>query len=139
MTRMLLTLLALTAGLMAQPATPPPAAVRPTFISDGRPVEHDAALDAHHAACTAIALPYSTLHDHRHHFAVAALKRGAGYAFVDHQLGHHNTMLAQQRYGRYVPSAEELHRGALAESGRAAWKTRAVAHVFAQVQDQPEA
>jgi integrase len=102
-------------------------------------VQHDAALDAHHSACKALALPHSTLHDHRHHFAVAALKRGAGYAFVAHQLGHHNTMLAQQRYGRYVPNAEELHRGALAESGRSARKSRAVAHVFAQGQDQPEA
>lgn len=56
----------------------------------------------------------------------------------DPQFGTY-TMLAHQRYGRYVPDAEELHRGALAESGRGARKTRAVAHVFAQVQDQPEA
>ncbi len=102
-------------------------------------VTHDAAIDAHHAACKAkaVALPHSTLHDHRHHFAVAALKRGTGYAFVAHQLGHHNTMLAQQRYGRYVPDAEELHRSALAGSGRTAKKSRAVAQFSAQSPHQP--
>ncbi|GEM_PF-5218838 len=99
---------------------------------------HDAAIDAHHAACNAVSLPHSTLHDHRHHFAVAALKRGTGYAFVAHQLGHHNTMLAQQRYGRHVPDAEELHRSALADSGRSAKKSRAVAQFSAQWPEQPK-
>ena len=59
-----------------------------------------------------------TMHDMRHCYAVFALRDGLPLHLVASQLGHHNTMLAQKVYARFVPNMEDydlyLSRSALA-------------------------
>jgi integrase len=75
-------------------------------------LDHNKALDAHHAAVAALRLPPSTLHDHRHHYAVALRRRGVSDVVIAKQLGHGSTMLVATRYGRYQPEAAEVTRAA---------------------------
>lgn len=75
-------------------------------------LDHNLALDAHHAACQALGLPRSTLHDHRHHYAVTLRRRGVSDVVIAHQLGHGSTMLVATRYGRYQPEVAEVTRAA---------------------------
>jgi integrase len=65
------------------------------------------ARDHHKAACKAAKLAPSTLHDHRHSYAVNALRRGMPLHIVSAQLGHANTSLVQKRYGRFVPNESD--------------------------------
>jgi integrase len=75
-------------------------------------LDHSRALSAHHAACRALKLAPSTLHDHRHHYAVALRRRGVSDVVIAKQLGHGSTMLVATRYGRYQPDAAEVTRAA---------------------------
>ena len=51
---------------------------------------------------------HTTLHDHRHSYAVNSRKRGIPDALIAHQLGHANTLLIAKRYGRFVPNAKDF-------------------------------
>jgi integrase len=62
----------------------------------------------HVAACEAVGIQRSTIHDHRHSYAVNALKRGVPLHVVAHQLGHKDTTLVQRTYGKFVPSADDF-------------------------------
>jgi integrase len=73
------------------------------------------ARDHHKAACKAAKLALSTLHDHRHSYAVNALRRGVPLHIVSAQLGHSNTSLVQKRYGRFVPNEADYERWVAAE------------------------
>ena len=75
-------------------------------------VTHTALLHAHHAAVTALKLPPSKPHDHRHHYAVALRRRGVSDLVIARQLGHRDTTLVQKRYGRYLPTIAEVEEGA---------------------------
>jgi integrase len=61
-------------------------------------------------ALTAVKVEDYTTRDHRHTFAVHALKVGYTYAVVAHQLGHANTALVHKVYGKYVPEAADYTR-----------------------------
>lgn len=66
-------------------------------------VSHDAALDVHHSASDALALPSSTLHDWRHTYAVLSLKDGVAPAVVKKQLGHApNSTVVERVYGVWI-------------------------------------
>lgn len=68
------------------------------------------ALDAQKAACKALAIEDYTLHDARHTYAVIAIRAGAPFEFVAHQLGHANTSQVVKVYGRFRPNDEEKRR-----------------------------
>lgn len=65
------------------------------------------ALEQFKDAQKAIGLSGHRLHDLRHTYAVNALKKGYSYQVVAHQLGHKNTSMVQQNYGRFVPDASD--------------------------------
>lgn len=65
------------------------------------------ALRAHRQALTALALPDSTLHNWRHHYAVTALRRGEKPTVVAYQLGKANVKDVLDRYGKYVPGLQD--------------------------------
>lgn len=75
-------------------------------------IGHKVALEAHHAACEALSLPKTTLHGHRHHYAVMLRRRGVSDVVIASQLGHHDTQLVARRYGRYKPGVAEVTRAA---------------------------
>ncbi|MDP9202338.1 MAG: tyrosine-type recombinase/integrase [Gemmatimonadota bacterium] len=58
-----------------------------------------------------------TMRDHRHTYAVRAIRAGAPADIVSRQLGHANPTLLLTVYGRFVPTSEE----------RAKWEKRATA------------
>ncbi len=67
-------------------------------------VSHKDALNQHHEAGEALGLPYSTLHDWRHTYAVNCLKDGMAPAAVKKQLGHApNSKEVETIYGVYIP------------------------------------
>jgi integrase len=63
--------------------------------------------DATAAACAALEIRNYTPRDHRHSWAVRAVKSGMPIELVARQLGHKDGVLALRVYGRYVPRAEE--------------------------------
>lgn len=66
-------------------------------------------------AMTAVELTDYTTRDHRHTFAVQALRDGYSYAVVAHQLGHANTALAHRVYGKFaVTDADYVKRETVA-------------------------
>jgi len=75
-------------------------------------IRHDQAIDAHHRACKAAKLPPSTLHDHRHHYAVMLRRRGVADTVIARQLGHRDTVLVARVYGAYQPEIAEVTRAA---------------------------
>lgn len=74
------------------------------------PVSKFRALDEHLGAAAAVKLPRTTLHDWRHTYAVQALRDGYSIQVVAHQLGHKDTTLVQNRYGRFVPDEADYRR-----------------------------
>lgn len=76
------------------------------------PVSKFTALDVHKRIAKDLGLPFTTLHDWRHTYSVQALRDGYSLQVVAHQLGHHNTTLVQQRYGRFVPDERDYRRHA---------------------------
>ena len=71
------------------------------------PAGEHAALDAPHAACKAQGIAYCTLHDHRHTFAVQALRDGLSPMAVAAQLGHRDAYLTFTTYGKFTPTAAD--------------------------------
>lgn len=80
-------------------------------------LDQHAALDAHHAASKAAQLEYSRLHDHRHTFAVQALRDGLSPSVVASQLGHANAYLTFTTYGRFVVTDSDFEAPAKRSSG----------------------
>lgn len=66
---------------------------------------------------------YST-RDHRHTYAVQALRDGYSYAVVARQLGHGTTALAHKVYGRHVPEAADYTRKTAVTSAPAKRRAR---------------
>lgn len=83
----------------------PDALVFPGLDRDGTYKQY---LAAHHAACAAVQLSDSVLHDWRHTFAVDALRRKVKPIIVASQLGHANATLVLKTYGHHVPDIDEL-------------------------------
>ena len=81
------------------------------------------ALDAHKAACRAVNVIETTLHEWRDSYAVAELQAGEYATVVAHQLGHKDASLVWKRYGRYVPQAEH-YREARQEARQASSATK---------------
>jgi integrase len=75
-------------------------------------IGYKVALKAHHAACRALGLPKTTLHNHRGHYAVMLRRRGVSDVVIARRLGHHDTQLVARRYGRYQPEVAEVTRAA---------------------------
>lgn len=66
--------------------------------------------DATAAACASLEIRDYTPRDHRHSYAVRAIKAGTPIELVARQLGHANGVLCLKVYGRYVPRQEERDR-----------------------------
>lgn len=73
-------------------------------------------------ACTVkgVEITDYTTRDHRHTYAVQALRDGYSYAVVAHQLGHATTALVHKVYGRHAPSAADYTRRTETASGEQA-------------------
>jgi integrase len=97
-------------------------------------IGHKVALSAHHAACKALGLPKTTLHNHRDHYAVMLRRRGVSDVVIARQLGHRDTQLVARRYGRYEPDVAEVTRAAGGLKHSKATK-RAGAHTPTLVQE----
>ncbi|MCC6244449.1 MAG: tyrosine-type recombinase/integrase [Gemmatimonadaceae bacterium] len=59
------------------------------------------------SACKAVRLSDYCTRDHRHTYAVQALRDGYSYGVVAFQLGHNTTALVHKVYGRFVPNAAD--------------------------------
>lgn len=70
----------------------------------------DRTLHALQAALSAVKVGDYATKDHRHTFAVHALKDGYSYGVVAYQLGHADTTLVHRVYGKYVPEAADYTR-----------------------------
>ena len=68
------------------------------------------ALDALKATAAAIDIEDYHLHDARHTYAVLALRNGAPFEVVAHQLGHADTSMVVRVYGRFRPNEQERRR-----------------------------
>ena len=66
-----------------------------------------AVADATKDACDALEIRDYTPRDHRHTYAVRAIKAGTPVEIVARQLGHKDGVLCLKVYGRYVPKQEE--------------------------------
>lgn len=73
------------------------------------------ALKRHHAACRALDLPETTLHDWRHTYAVKELKKGVSPQAVAQMLGHSTAQLVITRYGLMTSTPEEIRERAKAQ------------------------
>lgn len=85
--------------------------------------------DATVDACAALEIRDYTARDHRHTWAVRAVKSGMPIELVARQLGHKDGVLALRVYGRYVPRQEEREKWekiAAAQDEAAKVKTEAV-------------
>jgi len=90
-----------------------------------------AAGDVHRAAVTALVAQGEkvyegyTMRDHRHTYAVRAIRAGAPAELVARQLGHANPVLVHKVYSRFAPTTAErdLWEQKAAEQDRAAEKT----------------
>lgn len=72
------------------------------------------------SACKAIKLENYSTRDHRHTYAVQALKDGYSYGVVAFQLGHNTTALVHKVYGKFVPNAADYIRAGEVPDHRAA-------------------
>lgn len=64
--------------------------------------------DHFRVACRSLAIPNYSLRDARHSYAVEVLKAGGSPQAVARQLGHANTALVHNVYGRYMPADAEV-------------------------------
>jgi integrase len=60
--------------------------------------------------CRALGITDYTVKDHRHTYAVQAIRDGYSYAVVAHQLGHGTTQLVHKVYGRFTPDVADYTR-----------------------------
>jgi integrase len=66
-------------------------------------IREDTALARHHATAKALGLPRTTLHQHRHSYAVMQLRRGCDHQWLKTQLGHApQSTLIYTAYGDYM-------------------------------------
>lgn len=96
-------------------------------------LRNDTTLKAHQAACEAVGVPVSTLHDWRHTFAVNSLKDGHSIEFTAQMLGHSTTTMVRTRYGRYALTDGEVKDVAKRVSQSVAQNREPVCHENAQV------
>ena len=66
------------------------------------------ASDKHRDACARLEIEDYQLRDSRHTYAVRAIRAGASFEFVARQLGHANTQMVVNVYGRFKPSEQEM-------------------------------
>lgn len=64
--------------------------------------------DIHRDTCTALGILDYRMHDARHSYAVRAIRAGAPFEMVAKQLGHANTQMVVNVYGRFQPTIEEM-------------------------------
>lgn len=70
-------------------------------------IREDAPLNAHDEAAKVLGLPRTTLHQHRHSYAVMHLKRGCDHQWLKNQLGHApQSTLIYTTYGLYIKAAK---------------------------------
>jgi integrase len=86
----------------------------------------------HVRACEALGISDYRVHDHRHSYAVRALRAGTPAELVARQLGHANPAMVTKVYGRFIPSRDDRTRWELvaakqAEEALEAAKRRATA------------
>jgi integrase len=93
------------------------------LLFDG--LSYEVALARHYDACTAAKLPRSTLHDHRHTYAVTLRQRGVADVLIARQLGHHDTVLVARNYGRFTPDASDYFAALDRQGARKSAKVRA--------------
>ena len=90
------------------------------LVIEGEPREKfratDRTLTALQSAAAAVKVTDYTSKDHRHTFAVQALKDGYSYSVVAFQLGHADTTLVHRVYGKYVPEAADYTRRTTVET-----------------------
>lgn len=63
--------------------------------------------DKHREACARVDIENYQLRDSRHTYAVRAIRAGASFEAVARQLGHANTAMVAQVYGRFEPTERE--------------------------------
>lgn len=80
------------------------------LVFDG--ADNRRALEQHGKAIAAVKVDASTLHDWRHTHAVLMLRDGYKPTTVAHQLGHRDTTLVWQRYGRFIVDERDYERSA---------------------------
>jgi integrase len=73
-------------------------------------ISADTARDSHDAACARLGIVDYTQRDHRHSYAVRALKVGTPAELVARQLGHANPVMVTKVYGRFIPERGERDR-----------------------------
>ena len=73
---------------------------------------------SHQAACMLCGIDEYTQKDHRHTYAVRAIRAGTPAEIVARQLGHRNTAMVTEVYARFAPNQEE----------RAKWEKLAAAN-----------
>jgi integrase len=66
--------------------------------------------DAHRDACVKTGIAGYTMRDHRHSFAVRAVRAGTPVEIVSRQLGHANPVLTLKVYSRFAPQMAERDR-----------------------------
>lgn len=66
------------------------------------------ASDKHREACAALDIEDYQLKDSRHTYAVRAIRAGAPFEVVAQQLGHSDTTMVVQVYGRFKPTEQEI-------------------------------
>ena len=79
---------------------------------------------SHRDACNALGIDDYRLHDTRKTYAVRAIRAGASMEFVASQLGHANTQMVVNVYGRFSPPEDEKrgweHQARLQDAARVA-------------------
>ncbi len=84
-------------------------------------IREEAALVEHHRAAKALGLPRTTLHHHRHSFAVMQLRRGRDNQWLKNQLGHApQSTLLYTTYGLYIQAAKLTEQQLARQGGRSA-------------------
>jgi integrase len=73
-------------------------------------VASDASRRALAAACKVRKIAGYRQHDHRHTYAVQAVRDGMPLPLIAKQLGHANTLMVQKVYGKYQPTADDYAR-----------------------------
>lgn len=101
------------------------------FLPEARifPIREEYALREHHQAATALDLPRTTLHQHRHSYAVMHLKRRCDHQWLKRQLGHSpRSTLIYTTYGVWIDDAARTRtQMSVSESASSSEKSHEVA------------
>ncbi len=79
-------------------------------VGDNPKYARNAAYKVHVNACAKLGIADYTMHDHRHSYAVRALRAGTPAELVARQLGHANPAMVMKVYGRFVPNIQDVAR-----------------------------